>query len=818
MLTRKPKKAGPSPSPKFQSKPKTIISLIVLTFGLAMLPTSILLHNFIGTEIDNGIEDQITVPDPEDEEKYDQWKSNDYDDAPKAYTEYYIFNLTNPKDFLDGKTPIYNELGPYTFRDYSYKYNVRFNDDDDEVSFSSYTTHEFKPEKSDGLTLKDNITNINPAYLGVLVEKGSEIGLIEAMFPKVLQQVKDMFGEELEISLEELLTEEGIYNMLVGALVDILTPVVGGLLNEEAIYNMAVGIVNFTTTWFIPLEDLVEFMDDAMPSAEEIFLQEWANDYFPKVQVNLSILFDHVLGVIYNLTKVFVELIFIWDIFNLFDPIKDALFDELYSIFEELFTTSPVAKAIEGLLKNLIQELGAEMVNEEGSATGEGVDIDGRDPYNYPGSFADLNISTHSRGGANITQQQCETLWDPDTPNSLVSDSSAVWFEAMKGDEESKNLLMDLFNLTDTQLNLILDWIDVSINGWIKNMCEWQILDWNSGLISTRTVEDWLFYANDTLIYQEDPKKANVGLFYPNCHNVSEANEAGVSRFTIKTGKGDINEVCQTVKFNGEDEIMIWQEPEKIGGTAGTQFGPGISQDDTLKVFVPDLMRVVDLDFSKETTKYDIILYRFKMADDTLEPDPNYDQCIDGCANMLKKHGSPVYLSKPHFLDGDDSLIKTVVGMNPDSDDHDTIIEVEPITGMTMNARLRIQANLKVDQTDWWYQNVTEGIMPIVWLEQKGEITEELAKDFRDLVYGALDLQQNLTYAVIGIGAAICAPAAMMAHSQVVKKKKDKIIKMINTSQTQEKLQGAVVQKPKKVESPKLKSEGDLKNEVILKP
>jgi len=40
----------------------------------------------------------------------------------------------------------------------------------------------------------------------------------------------------------------------------------------------------------------------------------------------------------------------------------------------------------------------------------------------------------------------------------------------------------------------------------------------------------------------------------------------------------------------------------------------------------------------------------------------------------------------------------------------------------------------------------------------------------------------------------------------------------INTSQTQEKLQGGVVKKPKKVESPKLKSEGDVKKEVILIP
>jgi len=41
---------------------------------------------------------------------------------------------------------------------------------------------------------------------------------------------------------------------------------------------------------------------------------------------------------------------------------------------------------------------------------------------------------------------------------------------------------------------------------------------------------------------------------------------------------------------------------------------------------------------------------------------------------------------------------------------------------------------------------------------------------------------------------------------------------MVQTSHTQEKLQGEAVQRPKKVESPKLKNEGDLKNQITLKP
>ena len=151
--------------------------------------------------------------------------------------------------------------------------------------------------------------------------------------------------------------------MLVGALADIFTEAFGGILGEQAIDLTATWIIDFLTNTFIPLEDLVAFMADAMPSAEEIFLQEWANDYFPEIQVNLTILFGHILDVIEALVDFIVDLIFIWDVLHLFDAIKEALKTELMNMFVNLFTTSPVAKAIEELLENLIQELGAEMVN-----------------------------------------------------------------------------------------------------------------------------------------------------------------------------------------------------------------------------------------------------------------------------------------------------------------------------------------------------------------------------------------------------------------------------------------------------------------------
>ena len=417
-----------------------------------------------------------------------------------------------------------------------------------------------------------------------------------------------------------------------------------------------------------------------------------------------------------------------------------------------------------------------------------GGDIDGR--YGYAGTpLWDLNISTGSRLvpsllpdtyqadptkpgiPSNITLSQCKALWNITRPNSLLNGTPEIWYDAVEGDITSQDTLKSDFGLSDAQLNMTLDWINVSLNGWLKNIAQWQINNWSSGLITTRAVEEWLFTANDTLVYQQDPARAAVNIF-SNIHNVSEAIEKGTDRYTIKTGKGDINEVGQRIEFNGQDEITIWAEPIDVKGTGGTQFAPGISQDDDLEVFSSDFMRTLEFDFSKTTDMYDIELYRFKLDDGTFEPNPDYYMYIDGCANVYPCQGIPAYLSKPHFLDGDPILLSSVVGMKPDKGAHDLYFEVEPITGITMKGRTRMQVNFMTSKTDLWYPNVTEALMPIVWFEERSEITEELAEDFKNLVYGALDLQQNLNLLTLGAAAAFGVPGAIFTTTQAVKRKK----------------------------------------------
>ena len=378
---------------------------------------------------------------------------------------------------------------------------------------------------------------------------------------------------------------------------------------------------------------------------------------------------------------------------------------------------------------------------------------------------------------SNLTLTQCQALWDQNKPNSLLNGTPEIWFDAIAGDTPSNITLKSDFNLSDTQLGYILDWVNASVNGWTKNLAGWTISDWGSGLIETRTVEEWLFTANDTLVYQQDPSQAMVGVIGNYINSDAEAAERGTNRITKKTGKGDISEVDQRVAFNGQEEITIWTEPMEVKGTGGTQFAPGVSEDDTLEAFTTDMVRTLEFEFDEATSKYDIDLYRFKFADDTYDVNPDYFNTIDGAINLLPARGAPVYLSKPYFKDGDIALRNGIIVSSvseAQKGSYDTYIEVEPNTGITMVGHTTTQINMKTSQTYWFYPNITEAVIPLVWFEEDTEITEELAEQFKDLVYGALDLQQNLTFLVLGVGAALAIPGALVTTTQAVKRRKAK--------------------------------------------
>lgn len=148
------------------------------------------------------------------------------------------------------------------------------------------------------------------------------------------------------------------------------------------------------------LEDMINnplngLIPDDMPTSEEIFLSEWANDWFPEVQTPL--------------------------------------------------------------IGNLIESIGAEMVGD--------INLDGIDP------ISDLNISTHLKPSG-LSHQQCKELWNANHTHSLVSPTPTIWFSLAEGILTYREVIKLTFNLSNVQLDLINDWVNVSMNGWIKNVAE----------------------------------------------------------------------------------------------------------------------------------------------------------------------------------------------------------------------------------------------------------------------------------------------------------------------------------------------------------
>jgi hypothetical protein len=130
--------------------------------------------------------------------------------------------------------------------------------------------------------------------------------------------------------------------------------------------------------------------DEKLPSVEDIFYEEWANDWFPIVDI-------------------------------------------------------PV-------IGGYIQEKCAEIIGD--------VDLDNQLPY------ADLNISSHFNPSG-ITLEQCQALWNPSNSLSLVTRGDVIWLDAI-GNDNYNNILRLAFNLSESQLHLIFNWVNMSQLGWMK--------------------------------------------------------------------------------------------------------------------------------------------------------------------------------------------------------------------------------------------------------------------------------------------------------------------------------------------------------------
>ncbi|TXT67626.1 MAG: hypothetical protein BAJALOKI1v1_40029 [Promethearchaeota archaeon] len=788
------KKKPQNPFAKAMKKPKKIsqvgtITLIVL--GIALIPGTIFLNSFIDEEIAKGIGEQTLVPTPLDS-NYFTFVTNDYPGAPEEYKTYYLWNLTNPDAFLSGsEPPVYEEIGPFRFKYLKYKYDISYNLISSTVTYKEYE----KYVQVGGENISEvYITNVNPAFLGgVAMAGGSQRDYCEMNLPYVLSQVKETFESIFTESMDTQLNDE---EWIEQSQRDILSEC--ETLGASEISSKTVADIFFDC---IEISDLQFFLEQGMPDWEEVFYAEWANDSAPQFNGDYNYLANQV-----DYTGGGIEVL-------------------LAAGIEDLMVQTLLDEDIQRVQNALISKQIAEMVDESGSLNGLGVDIDGTLAGTAIPPEADLNITNTEYvqiedyeeefwewvwliiplhigtkmdldqynivGETGITYDQCVALWNKSDPLSLTGmdyEENQLWFDALDNTPEgeyARGNLTAYFGITSDQLAKILEWIDTSIETWLPNAVAYQSNEWNSGVITNRTVEEWLFEATDEAVcsfmeyYEKDTSIGRVHLF-DNCENQTIAEEeAYIKTITMTTGHTNEQLARQVVAYDGKSTINLWQHSEPLMGSLG-MYNPGKATELVPpKIFNPDLMRVIDLVYLGPTSVYGVQLNRFTFAPKTFSPNKNYYMNTQGLINVQaveKFRGVPVLVSKPHFLDADPQVVASINGTHPDRMAHDTFIDIEPISGVTMHARERIQVNFNLTSEEYFTSDINTTTMPIVWYERSGIVPLHLAERFTNEVYPAQTAQAYILPGGITLGVilGIAGGAGTMNHEvkkSIIKKR-----------------------------------------------
>ncbi|XP_032760995.1 platelet glycoprotein 4-like isoform X2 [Rattus rattus] len=329
-----------------------------------------------------------------------------------------------------------------------------------------------------------------------------------------------------------------------------------------------------------------------------------------------------------------------------------------------------------------------------------------RGPYTY---------RVHYLAKENITQ-------DPkDSTVSFVQPNGAIFEPSLSVGTENDNF---------TVLNLAVAAVPNSFciyqNSFFQGVLNIFIKKSKSSMFQTRSVKELLWgYKDPFLSLIPYPISTTVGMFYPYNNTVD-----GV--YKVFNGKDNISKVAIIDTYKGKRSIYAV--------------------------------------FGSEVNLKGIPVYRFVLpanafASPLQNPD-NHCFCTEkvisnnctsyGVLDIGKcKEGKPVYISLPHFLHASPDVSEPIEGLNPNEDEHRTYLDVEPITGFTLEFAKRLQVNILVKPARRIepLKNLKRPyIVPILWLNETGTIGDEKAEMFRNQVTGKIKLLGLVEMVLLGVG------------------------------------------------------------------
>ncbi|XP_046467566.1 sensory neuron membrane protein 2 isoform X1 [Neodiprion pinetum] len=259
---------------------------------------------------------------------------------------------------------------------------------------------------------------------------------------------------------------------------------------------------------------------------------------------------------------------------------------------------------------------------------------------------------------------------------------------------------------------------------------------------------------------------------------LSHKNDTNDGYYSINSGLNDVSQLGEILAWENSSVLDTWGEDgtcNDIVGCDASLYPPFRTQGSSVNIFSTDICRSVRVDFSEVSSFSGIESYKYEVGKDMLSsPLTNPEnQCfclsrtqgirgtdgclLDGAMELWDCQGAPVVLSHPHFYLADESYQNGVDGLSPNRSLHEIFLELEPITGTLLRGSKRVQFNIflrpisRISLTT----NLPTTLMPIVWIDESIELTDELIDELNASLFDVLDLVNTILWGVIAGGAVL---------------------------------------------------------------
>ncbi|XP_053136423.1 scavenger receptor class B member 1 isoform X2 [Hemicordylus capensis] len=263
------------------------------------------------------------------------------------------------------------------------------------------------------------------------------------------------------------------------------------------------------------------------------------------------------------------------------------------------------------------------------------------------------------------------------------------------------------------------------------------------------------------------PFKGKFGLFVA-------LNDTDSGLFTVHSGMDDIAKVHMVDTWNGLRKLSYWNSDEcnMINGTSGQMWPPFMTPSTPLTFYSPDACRSMELEYRDSGHFKGIPTLTF-VAPKTLfangadyPPNEGFCPCRQsGIQNLSScQHNAPMFLSQPHFLNGDPELLKTVDGLHPNEEAHGIFLNMHAMTGIPVKCVVRMQMNLYIKKVIGILQtkSIKPVVLPVLWFAESGKIEGDLLTEFYTNLVLIPSVLGYLQYCLIALGGLLLITAVML--------------------------------------------------------